>query len=113
MKYCKQSCLLFTEFGARRTAMKKQRFIILMLVLILFTTPALACSVAGPNKHVGQITAVDAKAGTFTILDAETRKPIVFTASAGLIKEAARAKGSVMVSYKQSNGVLLARDIHF
>ncbi len=93
--------------------MRKQPFIILMVVLVLFATPALACSVAGPNKHVGQVTAVNAKAGTFTILDAETRKPIVFTASDGLIKEAAKAKGSVMVGYKQTNGMLVAKDIHF
>jgi len=75
--------------------------------------PAVACSVAGPNKHVGHVTAVNAGNGTFTIMDAETRKPIVFTASADILKDAAKAKGSVMVSYEQSDGRLVAKDIHF
>jgi hypothetical protein len=95
--------------------MKKQILTIVMAagLLISATTPAFACSVAGPNKHVGQVTAVNAKAGTFTIMDAETRKPITFAAAAGILKDAAKAKGSVMVSYKQSDGKMVAKDIHF
>jgi len=46
-------------------------------------------------------------------MDAETRKPIVFSASADILKDASKAKGAVMVSYKQSNGQLVAKDIHF
>jgi len=95
--------------------MKKQILTIVMTAgLAMFAVmPAVACSVAGPNKHVGQITEVNAKAGTFTIMDAETRKPIVFAASADIIKDAAKAKGSVMVSYEQSDGKMVAKDIHF
>jgi len=95
--------------------MKKQMLPIVMLAsLVLFAaTPTFACSVAGPNKHVGQVTAVNTRAGTFTILDAETKKPITFAASAGILKDAAKAKGSVMVSYEQSDGKMVAKDIHF
>jgi len=95
--------------------MKKQILTIVMLAgLVMFAvTPAFACSVAGPNKHVGQVTAVNAKEGTFTIMDAETQKPITFAASAGILKDAAKAKGSVMVSYEQSDGKMVAKDIHF
>ncbi len=34
---------------------------------------AWSCSMAGPNTHIGPVTAVDAEANTFTVLDAETR----------------------------------------
>jgi len=95
--------------------MKKQILTIVMAAgLVMFAaTPIFACSVAGPNKHVGQVTGVNTKAGTFTILDAETQKPITFAASAGILKDAAKAKGSVMVSYEQSDGKMVAKDIHF
>jgi len=95
--------------------MKKQILITMMVAALSMsaTMPVFACNAAGPNKHVGQVTAVNASSGTFTILDAETRKPIVFTASADIIKDAAKAKGSVMVSYEQSNGKMVAKDIHF
>ncbi len=95
--------------------MKKQILTILMVAGLVMSaaTPTFACSTAGPNKHVGQVTAVNTRAGTFTIMDAETQKPITFAASAGILKDAAKAKGSVMVSYEQSDGKMVAKDIHF
>jgi len=95
--------------------MKKQVLTIIAVAgLSLFAImPAVACSVAGPNKHVGQVTAVNTKTKTFTIMDAETRKPIVFSASADILRDAGKAMGSVMVSYEQSEGQLVAKDIHF
>jgi len=94
---------------------KKQILTIVVVagLSIFATVPAFACSAAGPNKHVGQVTAVNTRAGTFTIMDAETRKPITFAASAGILNDAAKAKGSVMVSYEQSDGKMVAKDIHF
>jgi len=95
--------------------MKKHLFSIMAVagLAVFSATPVFACSAAGPGKHVGQVSAVDAKAGTFTIMDAETGKPIVFAASSGIIKDALQAKGSVMVSYKKADGKLQAQDIHF
>ena len=74
---------------------------------------ALACSVAGPSKHVGQVTSVNAKAGTFTILDAETHAPIEFSASREILRDAGKSKGPVMISYRKSGNHLVAEDIHF
>lgn len=87
--------------------------IIVLSGLLLLGDNALACEVAGPNKHVGPITAVDKDAATFTILDAETRAPITFAASNTILGDASRAKGEVMVSYHDENGKLVADDIHF
>lgn len=41
---------------------------------------AQACSNLGPDKHVGVVQAVDRKAGTFTIVDAETKMAMAFQA---------------------------------
>lgn len=72
-----------------------------------------ACSVAGPNKHVGEVTAVDNATATFTIMDAETRSPITFQASAAILKDVSSAKGQVMVSYEEKGDGLVAVDVHF
>jgi hypothetical protein len=71
-----------------------------------------ACSAAGPDKHVGPVTAVDQQAGTFTILDAEKRTPITFVASKQVLSHAAAAKGSVIVRFEQADGGLVAREVH-
>jgi len=95
--------------------MKKHLFTIMAMagLAVFSASPVFACSAAGPGKHVGQVSAVDSKAGTFTVMDAETGKPIVFFAPTSILKDAAQAKGSVMVSYKQADGKLQAQDIHF
>ncbi len=95
--------------------MKKWIASVVLLLCLSFSggTPVLACSVAGPNKHVGQVMSVDKKAGTFTIMDAQTNAPISFTASAAILDEAAKATGTVMVSYEKIGNRLVAKDIHF
>lgn len=82
-------------------------------VLVFGAGAAAACEVAGPNKHVGPVTAVDRDAATFTILDAETQAPITFAANRSILKDASRAQGQVMVSYEDNDGKLRAVDIHF
>jgi len=95
--------------------MKKYFFTFTAIAVLTLATalPALACSMAGPDKHVGQVTAVDTKAGTFTVMDAETRKPITFFASSSIIRDAKKSHGSVMVSFETFDGKLVAKDIHF
>jgi len=95
--------------------MKRLILAILMMagLTISAVVPAQACTVAGPNKHVGQVLSVDNKAGTFTIMDAQTNAPISFTASTAILGEAAKATGAVMVSYIKSGDRLVAKDIHY
>jgi len=50
------------------------------LVTLTAAPPIWACSVAGPNTHMGTVTAVDAAKGTLTLKDAETSKDITFVA---------------------------------
>ena len=87
--------------------------VVVLSGVLLFSGSALACEVAGPNKHVGPITAVDKDAATFTIMDAETSAPITFAANNSILKDVSRAKGQVMVSYHDENGKLVADDIHY
>ncbi|HHM04937.1 MAG TPA: hypothetical protein ENJ19_04230 [Gammaproteobacteria bacterium] len=86
---------------------------VLGLILLSAGGPASACEVAGPNKHVGKVMAIDTKAGTFTLLDAETRSPITFHASTDLLRQVGHAMGQVMVSYEEKAAGLVALDLHF
>jgi hypothetical protein len=71
---------------------------------------AWACKSAGPNKHVGSITAIDAKAQTFTIRDAETDHPVTFAATDKMLKDL-KLSARVMVGYKEDNGKMIAVDV--
>jgi hypothetical protein len=69
-----------------------------------------ACKSAGPNKHVGSVTAIDAKAQTFTIRDAETDHPMTFAATDKMLKDL-KLSARVMVGYKEDNGKMIAVDV--
>lgn len=85
---------------------------LLLLSLLFAVSGAIACSAMGKNTHVGQIIGVDKAAGTLTIQDAETRKPITFILKDQLLIEAASAQGQVIVHYNgEENGKLVATDI--
>lgn len=84
-----------------------------LVFFLLATGGASACEVAGPNKHVGRVSAVDGAASTFTIVDAETRAPITFKATKAILKDVSGAQGQVMVSYEEKGGELVASDVHF
>ncbi|MFQ5354941.1 MAG: hypothetical protein ACE5DY_00385 [Mariprofundaceae bacterium] len=94
--------------------MKTRVFINLFLAafLLLANTSAWACDAARPNTHIGPVTSVDDSGGTFTIIDAQTQRPISFFASKAVLKEAAQAKSPVAVSFREDNGRLIALDVH-
>ncbi len=76
----------------------------LLVVALGLPLSALACSGAGNNKHIGNLTGVDAKNQTFTIQDAETRNRITFIADKEILKGLKGFKGRVMVSYEEDAG---------
>ena len=77
-----------------------------LLVGVIIVAPVIgwACDGAGPSTHVGMIHSVDAGSKTFTIIDAQTQKPIKFTANNEIIDGLKNAKGSIMVNYEEVNG---------
>ena len=83
------------------------------VLLMMVSATGWACKMAGENKHVGEVTNVDQVAGTFTIRDAETNKPIVFSADREMLSNAEHAQGQVMVSYENREKQLVAVDINY
>jgi hypothetical protein len=74
-------------------------------------TASFACDAMGDDKHVGSVTGVDAKAGTFTIMDAQLRKPLTFLASTAVLEQANSASGRLTVTFEQKDGQLIATGI--
>jgi hypothetical protein len=57
-----------------------------LMTLFASTSQALACDAAGPNAHVGIVTAVDRTRSTLTLKDAGTGKPLTFQARPDLLR---------------------------
>ena len=81
-------------------------------LFLLGTATSYACSMMGPNTHVGLITSIDSKAQTFTIRDAETNKPITFNADDKIMLELAGINNDqVIVGYAEVDGKLIASNV--
>ncbi len=90
----------------------KWSIVSLAAALVLAGMPAAwACKSAGQFKHVGVVTAVDVKALTLTIKDAETGEPITFAATARQLKDV-KPGDQVMVGFVEKGGTLTAVQIH-
>ena len=87
--------------------------VLVSVMLMTVSATGWACKMAGANKHVGVVTKVDQVAGTFTIRDAETNAPIVFSANREMLSNAEHAQGQVMVSYENREKQLVAVDINY
>jgi hypothetical protein len=74
-------------------------------------TAAWACKAAGPDTHVGMLQSVDAKAKSFTIIDAETRGPIEFQADEAILKQLKDVKGPIGVLHEKVGSVLRALEV--
>ena len=84
----------------------------MLLAAVLVTGPGVAwsCGEAANHTHIGQITAIDRHAKTFTIQDAETNKYITFSASDSILKAAATSL-RVTVNFVKQGDTLVARSI--
>ena len=82
-------------------------------MLMTVSATGWACKMAGDHKHVGVVTKVDQMSGTFTIRDAETNAPIVFSANREMLSNAQHAQGPIMVSYENREKQLVAVDISY
>lgn len=69
-----------------------------------------ACSSMGPDKHIGVVKAIGTPEGAFTIVDAETGKPIQFIASSKLL-EGVKINDKAVVTFKMDGERLLAEKI--
>jgi hypothetical protein len=78
--------------------------------LTALVAPAVACDNMGPGKHVGQVVAVDPAAGTITIMDAQTRAPISFSADKQTL-EPIRTQRNVIISFRTEGDRLVVEAI--
>ena len=83
------------------------------VMLMTVSSAGWACKMAGHNKHVGVVSKVDQVQGTFTIIDAETNSPIVFSANREVLSNASHAQGQVLVSYENREKQLVAVDMNY
>ncbi len=81
-----------------------------ILVTMFAPPPALACEAAGPNAHVGIVTAVDHTRSTLTLKDAQTGKPLTFRARPDLLRGIA-TKDAVTVGFAPEGKALRATSI--
>lgn len=87
-----------------------------IVLAALITVPGTlwACDAAGKQTHIGNITAVDTSAKSFTIRDAQTQSLITFAANNEIMSNLKEAKGSIMVNYEEAeNGNLNAVGVTF
>ena len=81
-----------------------------MALTLLWTGPLSACSSMGPGKHVGVVQAVQIDKGILMLIDAETGKPIAFSASPELLQKT-RAQEKVIMTFKTEGARLVAQNI--
>jgi hypothetical protein len=92
--------------------MMLRRVFSLALLLVLAATPiaAFACESAGPNTHVGVVTAIDSAKQSLSLKDAESGKVLTFSASADLLKGIA-PRDQVIIVYAAEGKTLRATSI--
>ena len=92
--------------------MKRLSSLVLALSLgtCLLAAPALACDSAGPNTHVGVVTAVDRARSTLTLRDAETGGALTFVARPDLLRGIA-SNDRVSVTFAAEGKTLRATSV--
>jgi hypothetical protein len=84
-----------------------------VILVLMFPLAAWSCGMAGPNTHVGNVLSVDAKGKTFTIKDAQTQRPITFTANSKIIEGLKDMRGMITVNYEEHGDDLNAVGVTF
>ncbi|TPW17368.1 MAG: hypothetical protein FD130_683 [Halothiobacillaceae bacterium] len=91
--------------------MKKWMAVVMVSAgMLVASSSAWSCSMAGPNTHIGAVTAVDAATKTLTLLDAETQQLITFIVTPNLLKDIVKNQ-RVTVTFEQAGDDLLAKTI--
>ena len=90
---------------------RTQRFLVAVIVATtMVALPALACELAGPNTHIGEIKAIDPAQRSLTILDRQMKKAFTFQAAPDQLKGLSPGQ-LVSVKYSEMKGQLRAEEI--
>jgi len=79
-----------------------------VLLMFLSVWPATACQMAGPNAHIGVVTALDQK--SLTLKDAESGMDLRFLATPEVLKGLA-VKDRVTVTFEPQGDKLIAKAV--
>ena len=90
--------------------MKQRIGLVIFLFFLIAPALSLACSNLGTNTHAGIIEQIDSKAGTLTLVDAETGKSITFLVSPNLLASL-KPNNRVMINFKVDGKALVAEKI--
>ena len=84
---------------------------LVLAVVVLSAAPAaFACQAAGPNAHIGTVTAIDSEKKTLSLKDAESGMALTFVTTPELLK-GVKVKDEVTVVYKSEGKTLRATSI--
>ena len=89
------------------------RHVALLMVavaMVLSASLAFACTAAGPDAHIGTVTAVDSDKKTLRLKDAESGMELTFVAAPELLKTV-KVNDEVTVKYKPEGKALRAMSI--
>jgi len=81
-----------------------------LAAVLALSTSAYACDAAGPNTHVGQVLSVDGN--HFTIRDAQSGGPILFTAGEKMQGSMPAPGEQVSIQYSGDQKHLIAESVH-
>ena len=91
--------------------MRAMMLLLTLAGLVFVSAPsASACDAAGPNTHVGAVTAIDLTRKTLTLKDADTTRPIVFVTTTEQLK-GVKIADAVAVTYVAEGKQLRATSI--
>ena len=88
----------------------KRLLVGVIVAMVFLASPALACELAGPNTHVGEIKAIDLGQPSLTIQDSQMKKPFTFLAAPEQLKGLSLGQ-LVIVKYSVAGGQLRAEEI--
>lgn len=84
--------------------------LVVTVAMVLSAPLALACTAAGPNAHIGTVTAVDGEKKSLSLKDAESGMELTFVAAPELLKTV-KVNDEVTVKYKPEGKTLRATSI--
>ena len=84
--------------------------LVVTVAMVLSAPVAFACTAAGPDAHIGTVTAVDSEKKTLRLKDAESGMELTFVAAPALLKTV-KVNDEVTVKYKADGKTLRATSI--
>jgi len=90
--------------------LRRVALLVVTVAIVLAAPVAFGCTAAGPDAHIGSVTAVDAEKKMLRLKDTESGMELTFVAAPDLLKTV-KVNDAVMVRYKAEGRTLRATSI--